>query len=427
MRSCRTLSLKPLTLIVALAVPLAHEPISAQAPQASASLSLNDAVERALADNPGLRAAGYAVDIAEAQRDGASLRPQFNIEAEMENFLGNDPYNGVSNAETTLQVSRVLELGDKRDLRIAAGEARVDLAEAEQERARLDLVSRLASAFVELVVVQEQRSLAAEAIAVATVTRELVLRRTNAGSGSEAELVSADIALERARLEYSLHDSEHAIARAAIAAFWGGDATDFDAAAGELLMFPELPALAAVEERIAGNPDLLRFVDEQRILEAERQLSLAQRNRDLELSLGVRHLGDVDAAALVFGIGMPIGMARRAESGIREADTRLEQLPVALEQHRLDVLSTVRRLYRQLEFAGVEFSVLQNEILPRAEHAVDLYRQGFEVGSYSLLELSDAQTDLLELRHELIDVAARYHLSLVALEQLLGGSVTGGI
>lgn len=399
----------------------------AQEAEPPARLSLSQAVEQALADNPGLRAAGFDVDIAQAEREAGSLRPPYSVSAELENFFGTDPVNGVSDAETTVQVSRVLERGNKQQLRVAAGDARVELARSEQDRARLELISAVTRRFVELLVIQEERALAMNAIAIASNTRDLVARRAEAGSGSEADLASADIALERARLEFRRHDSEHAGARIALAALWGGSGNAFDEVAGDLLGLPALPALGVVEDRIAANPDLLRLVDERRILEAEQQLIQAEQKRDLELSLGVRHLGETDAAALVFGVGLPIGSARRAEPGVREAGARLAQLPATLEQRRRAVRSAVQQLYRQLEFAGFEYSSLEHEILPRAKDAVELYQQGFEIGSYSLLELSQAQTDLLNVRHEIIDVAARYHLALVALEQLLGDTVTGGI
>ena len=50
--------------------------------------------------------------------------------------------------------------------------------------------------------------------------------------------------------------------------------------------------------------------------------------------------------------------------------------------------------------------------------SLDLYGQGYELGGYSLLELTEAQNMALGLRRELIDVATELHELRIQLIQI---------
>ena len=92
------------------------------------TLSLQTALQRALAANPRLTAAERDVGIASGQsiQAGALINPELSYE--QDNFFGSGRYRGTRSAETTLQISQLFELFGKRDARIAAGRAAVDTA-----------------------------------------------------------------------------------------------------------------------------------------------------------------------------------------------------------------------------------------------------------------------------------------------------------
>ena len=54
------------------------------------------------------------------------------------------------------------------------------------------------------------------------------------------------------------------------------------------------------------------------------------------------------------------------------------------------------------------------------------YERGFELGSYSLLELTAAQERLVALRRDALDAATSFHLTLIEIESLLGNANPGG-
>jgi cobalt-zinc-cadmium efflux system outer membrane protein len=83
--------------------------------------------------------------------------------------------------------------------------------------------------------------------------------------------------------------------------------------------------------------------------------------------------------------------------------------------------------YQSLLASSDELVTLQHQIIPEAQRALQFYERGFEVGSYSLLELTAAQQHLLTLRREALDAAASFHLTLIEIESLLGSAYPGGM
>jgi cobalt-zinc-cadmium efflux system outer membrane protein len=389
--------------------------------------TLQRAVDQALASNPGIRAAGYAVDIATVRRDLAALPQPMSLQAEAENFLGSGAAGSFDSAETTLQLSKVLELGAKRDRRERLGNARIELAETDRSLTRLDLSAEIARRFIRLVALQEELEIAGQAVALAESALATVRRRVEVGSNSEAELATADVALAHAELERAALLVRIDAARLRLATLWGADEAGELSAEARLFELPVPQTFESLKARISDNPDLLRSVDERRILEAEKRLAETRARADLGLSFGVRRLGETDDTALVFGASLPLGRRQRADAEVSAATTALDELSARTAQRRLDAISVLTGLYAEMHTAYADYIALRDTLLPRSEQAAELYRQGFEVGSFSLLELNRAEQDLLGLRREALAAAERYHTALVDIEQLLGGTYESGV
>ncbi|OYU74070.1 MAG: divalent cation transporter, partial [Alphaproteobacteria bacterium PA3] len=93
------------------------------AERSSRAISLPQALQRALAANPRLTAAERDIGIAGGLRIQAGVLPNPDVSFELDNALGSGRYKGLRSAETNLQLSQLVELGGKREARIAAGEA----------------------------------------------------------------------------------------------------------------------------------------------------------------------------------------------------------------------------------------------------------------------------------------------------------------
>jgi len=76
----------------------------------SQTLTMRDALGRALEANPRLTAAERDVGIATGLKVQAGALPNPNLSFELDNALGSGPFKGLQSAETTLQLSQLVEL-----------------------------------------------------------------------------------------------------------------------------------------------------------------------------------------------------------------------------------------------------------------------------------------------------------------------------
>ncbi|MBT8128410.1 MAG: TolC family protein, partial [Gammaproteobacteria bacterium] len=129
------------------------------------SLTLDRAIVYVLERSPLLKSADYQAQAAAARIRTARLTPALRTSLEFENFGGSGVVSGSDLLETTLSLSKVLELGDKAGLRgdVAQGEAM--LLRNQQDAERLDLVAETTRRFLQVIVDQERLAIAQESIA----------------------------------------------------------------------------------------------------------------------------------------------------------------------------------------------------------------------------------------------------------------------
>lgn len=89
------------------------------------SITLQQAIARALANNPGIEAARVDADIVNSRRDSFALGTPYRLGGMVENVAGSGDLSGFDASETTLLLSKTLETGDKRALRRQLGDTRL--------------------------------------------------------------------------------------------------------------------------------------------------------------------------------------------------------------------------------------------------------------------------------------------------------------
>ncbi len=106
-------------------------------------IALRQALAYALIKNPELAAFAWEVRAGEARTLQASLFPNPELEVETEEFGGDA--NGFDVAETTIQLSQLIELGGKRGARTKVAALERNLAGWNYESKRLDVFTETSS------------------------------------------------------------------------------------------------------------------------------------------------------------------------------------------------------------------------------------------------------------------------------------------
>lgn len=129
-------------MVLALALQWASSPA-----WSDTSLTLAEAMEHAMAKNPALQVFPLREKGLQGSAMTDALRPALEAGVEFENFAGSGDTSGTDSMDTTLSLSSVLELGNKRDARIAVADARINQLQAEREVAALDVSGEVARRF----------------------------------------------------------------------------------------------------------------------------------------------------------------------------------------------------------------------------------------------------------------------------------------
>lgn len=386
--------------------------------QAAEPLRLEEAVARSLEQNPTLIAESAELRAVQARAERRALPPPLVVGGEFENVAGTGALRGVDSAETTLRLSRVIELGGQRSARQALGAAEVERQRYAGDVARLEVATRTTERFIEVVADQQRLDFAKERVALAERTRQEVARWVAAARNPESDLRAAEIALADAELELEHARHELASARTSLAAAWGATEPDFAMVAGSL---DELPTVAPLDVLAARLPRTIAQRSAQldaATISAQRQVAVASASPDVTVSLGVRRFEALDDQGLVMSVSVPLGSRPRASLAIAEADAELAAVEARRRAQGTETYQTLFDRYQELIHARTEYEAVRGTMLPKAEQAFAFTRSGFEAGRFSFIALTQAQRTLFELRERSVEAAARYHTLLVEVERL---------
>ncbi len=178
--------------------------LSVAAPACAEPLTVQQAIDRAIAAAPALRANQAGIDAARAGRVQAGLRPNPSVTVEAENFVGSGNYNVLDQAEITASYNHILERGGKRAARMALADSDIAVAEAAVAVTRLELAAQVQRAFLDVLLANEGVRIADEARVIAGGLQGEARRRVQSakdplfvGTAADARVANAIVDLDQ--------------------------------------------------------------------------------------------------------------------------------------------------------------------------------------------------------------------------------------
>ncbi len=395
---------------------------AAQTPSAE-SLRLQDVLAKVMQTNPKLQGQRYAIAGADARKDQAALRPALELGLDVENVLGTGRVRTFNNAEATLRLGTVLELGGKREKRVALADSERDLITIEKDAERLDILAEATRRFILVLAEQERLQLARQNLELTERTVNLVKQRVAQGRASLVEGHNAKLAFIQSEIAVQEQQSSLRNTWASLSASWGGKPERQGESVGDIFELPVLAAFSQLTDAVERNADIIRFATERRVNEAKLRLSEAGRTPDVSANLGIRRLQTTKDQAIVFSVAVPLGTSSRSAPFEREAQSRIESGRFEEATARNNLTATLYGLHGQVESARNVFAQLQEAALPEATQAERLTEEGYQTGRLSLLELTVARQSRLAVRQQAVTTAATYHQLFLEIERLTGQSM----
>ena len=383
-------------------------------------ITLRRALALSLMRSPELAGASWDVRAAEARRLQASLPPNPELSADVENFGGQGSMRGFQAAETTLALGQLIELGDKRMKRTRLAALERDLAGWDYEARRIDVYAETTRAFVDLLAAQQKVTLAEELARMSQQVFDTANERVTSGKSAPLEKHKAKVSLGTSKLELEQARRQVDASRTRLAATWGGTQPRFTQAEGEFAVVASIPTAEQLAGLIAQNPDIARWKTEMEQRQAALAVEKAKAIPDVTVSGGIKHLEETGDTGFVAGISIPLTIFDRNQGGIRES---MYKLAKAIDERRAaeaKAHSSLADAYQLLASAFTEIGILKNDVLPAAQEAFDAANEGYRGGKFAYLDVLDAQRTLFELKGKYIESLAAYHRAAADVERLVG-------
>jgi len=355
---------------------------AAAAPLQPAPIDLPAAIGLAL-EGPRLRAAGHEAAASAAAAGQAGRYPNPTLD-----YLREGEQAGART--TTIQLSQPIELGGKRQARVALADSMAALAREDLAALREEVRAETVAAFHAVRAAQERRQVAATLAGLAQRGIEVAARRVAAGKVSPIDVTRARLAAADAATEQNAAGAELAIARTRLGALVGQPADALALAPGA----DALPVLKPLPALLAGAAQALpvrRARGQLAAQGAQVQVERAARLPDLTLTVGSQKTDDAGRRQAVVGVSLPLPLFNRNEGNLLAALRRDDKAREELAAAEAAAVADLSAAWARYEQARADAALLRAEVIPSAQSAYELTLTGFEHGKFAFLDVLDAQ------------------------------------
>lgn len=400
------------------------------------AITIEEAVQEALQNNPGLLAEKLGIPVAETAVITAGLRPNPVVSASSDHLdwlgTGFSEVNGAGPTETALRIDFPWERGHKREYRVdTAGYAR-KIAEARVadsiRRLRLDVTL----ACIDVMEAKARLDLANDNLRSLQGVVQLNETRLQGGAIPPIELTRSRVAMLQFRSNVKTAELALTTARIKLQTLLGR--TPGQASLGtidvsdplKIPIPPTAPALAQIQTRaIAIRPDIQAARLDQARSQSELRLQLANGKVDYTAGTEYRRQQGINGTgnSVGFFFSVPLPVFNRNQGEIARVTSEEVQLQKQIEALQSQVSGEVTGAYREYETARQLIGDIESDLLGLSQEARDTTTYVYQAGAGSLLDVLDAQRAFNETMSTYYDAQADYRRAVSRLASVAGEEV----
>jgi cobalt-zinc-cadmium efflux system outer membrane protein len=395
-----------------------------RSPADSICLSRPDAVSRAIAANPQLRAAGAVTGQARARKVQGVALPDPVATAEWDNSPA--PF-GVGGANGRIfGASITVPFFDKFRLNGRIGSAGIHQSEFDSIAVEQAIASQTAQTYDSLLAALRRLVNLRQADSLARDFAAKTRARFDAGTVARLDVINADVAVGQVGVQLISNEREISDARASLNRLLGRPLGAPLATADSLAVPGPLPDLGALEAAADRNrPELASLRSQADGARANTQLNREFWYPDLSIGIAKDFLGDPGPGYLTTGISMPIPLFywNHSKGQIAEARSREDELRWTLRDAEAAVQQDVRIAYGAAATSLRQVVYLRDQLLPAARQAYRIAAASYGLGGSSALEVNAARTALLDAEGQYTDALAAASSARTDLERAVATSL----
>ena len=388
--------------------------------QTQTVITLDEAVDRALAHNHSLKAARTLILQNQAQEVTANLRPNptLNFDSQFLPIFSPSEFSA-SNLSSVQQfdagIGYLFERGHKRQRRLHAAQDQTAVTRAQVADMERTLIFDVAQQFVAVLLAESTLRFAELDLKSFQDTVDIALTQYKSGYISEGDYLKIKLQLLQFQTDVSSARLARVQALVALRERLGYDAVpaNYDVA-GDLSYQPVTSKLEELQAKaLQERPDYRAAV--LGVTAAQSQILLAKANgkQDVNASVDYTHTADLNSASFFLGFGLPVFDRNQGEiARTQYALTQASELQASASDI---VVSDVSDAYEGLRSSEEVVQLYTSGYLKEAQDSRDISEYAYQRGATGLLDFLDA-----ERSNRIVQLGYRQALStyMTALEQL---------
>jgi cobalt-zinc-cadmium efflux system outer membrane protein len=391
--------------------------------QPAEQLSLKEAIDIALQQNPEVIGARRGIDAARGRFwQGISLPPPTLSVGYDYIPLG----SGISRYdERAVGISQSFDFPSTIVLRGSSLSSEIDAAESDTRSLQLSVTMEVKLAYFAVLSRQQKLQLAEENFRVAEDVAGKAEIRLNAGEGTNLENLTAKVQRTQALNDVELARNELRVATSELDLVLG---RGIEHASREYVLTDTLshrPYAFALESLIGyaqqSNPQLQSVQSRLSAASTRRTIAWSSILPSFTVSYARQaQAGNQDLYGVSFGVSLPIWFLFDHRGRIQEATAEYARVESDLTAKRLGINRGVKVAYLQFTNDERQIRLYATDLLPQAEEVFRIASRGYLAGETAYIALLLAQQTLISVRRARIDALYNYSASLARLEYAVG-------
>ena len=415
----------PIFRLLALTLALFLLPAGTAAGQSTTLVSLDQAIELALAHNHSLKASRTLILQNQAQEITANLRPNptFGADTQFVPFFSPQDFSGdnLNNVQQfDLGISYLFERGRKRQHRLQAARDQTAVTRAQITDAERTLAFNVGQQFVSVLLAESTLQFAIEDLKDFQQTVDISQMQFKAGYIGEGDYLKIKLQLLQFQTDVSSAHLAKVQALVALRQFLGYDAVpaDFDVI-GDLAYQSLQIKLEDLQARaLRDRPDFRAA--ELGITAAQSQYLLAKANGKVDVNgtYDFTHVSGENTASIFANFELPI--FNRNQGEIARTNYALAQAKEQEQSASDTVLSDVANAYEAIKSNDEVVQLYVSGYLKQAQDSRDISEYAYKRGAASLLDFLDAERSYRSTQLAYRQALASYMTALEQLKEALG-------
>lgn len=436
-----------MALVCVSAVPTMAQENAEAAPsteQAPLVLTLDQALEIALSENPTVKIADQTIEAKKYAKRGtyAALWPdisatgawQHNIKKPSFHIMGKTMEVGTMN-NVSAGVTAAMPLINAqlwKSLKLSVMD--VELAVEQARSSRIDMIEQVSKAFFQVLLAKDSYNVYKRVYDNAVENHKIVEKRYAVGQVSEYDFIRSQVSVSNA--EPNLYSAENAIVLALwqLKALLGVDLDMNVDCAGSLADYEKVMTSQIQAGSLAENSALRQLDIQERMLEQSIKLKRAANLPSLVASINYQftamdesfalaHYNWIGSSAAALSLNIPIFSGGKRRADIKQAKIDLSNIQLQRENAERQLRTAIMSYYSNMQTNLKQYHASSQNIAT-AKRGYDIAVKRYEVGSGTLVEIDNSQLAYTQAELSRSTSIYDYLINKVSMEKITGTPVT---